>query len=131
MSESTAIDAIRSNAALVSSIARDQLGQDLAFDEAAVRWLDGYIDRQHHSGNPDNRDGLVSTLGSFLGECILHSFGGHWAMLDGSWCVRFDEKNAVFPFAKVAKQLENGSEDSVLSFFTVIPILFRPPGGAA
>jgi hypothetical protein len=50
------------------------------------------------------------------------------ATVDGSWCVRFDEKNAVFPFAKVAKQLENGSVDSVLSFFTIIPIVFRLGG---
>ena len=30
---------------------------------------------------------------------------------EGSWCIRFDEKNAAFPFAKVAKQLENDSVD--------------------
>lgn len=111
------------------SVARDQLGHELAFDEKAVRWLDEYIQRQHENGEPRNRDGLVNTLGSFLGECIIHSFGGAWALVDESWSVRFDETNAVFPFAKVAKQLENGSEDSVLSFFTLIPILFRVTGG--
>jgi hypothetical protein len=42
--------------------------------------------------------------------------------------VRFDAKNAAFPFAKVAKQLENGSADSVLSFFTAIPMVFRLGG---
>ncbi|WP_165228160.1 hypothetical protein [Aquisphaera insulae] len=131
MAESAAIDAIRSNAALVRSVARDQLGEELAYDEQAVRWLDGYIQRQHQSGDRADRDALVSTLGSFLGECLVHSFGGHWAIIDGSWGIRFDEKNAAFPFAKVAKQLENGSADSVLSFFTVIPIVSRPAGGTA
>ncbi len=109
---------LRSNAELVIAFARDQFGQGLAYDEQAIRWLDGYIQRQHEAGDPNDRDSLVSTLGSFLGECIIRSFGGKWAMVDGSWCVQFDEKNAAFPFAKVAKQLENGSGDSVLSFFT-------------
>jgi hypothetical protein len=125
MGDIPAVEAIRSNAALVVSVARDQLGHDLAFDEKSVRWLDGYIQRQHEGGETGNRDGLINTLGSFLGECIIQTFGGTWALVDNAWCVRFDETNAVFPFAKVAKQLENGSEDSVLSFFTLIPILFR------
>jgi hypothetical protein len=125
MENPSAIAAIRANAAMVVAIARDQLGQELSFDEQAVRWLDGYIQRQHEAGDPTSRDGLVNTLGSFLGECIIRSFGGEWAYVDGSWCVRFDAKNAVFPFAKVAKQLENGSADSVLSFFTIIPMVFR------
>jgi hypothetical protein len=131
MENSSAIAAIRANAALVVSVARDQLGQELAFDVQAVRWLDGYIQRQFEVGDPSRRDGLVSTLGSFLGECIIRSFGGEWALADGSWCIRFDETNAAFPFAKVAKQLENGSVDSVLSFFTLIPIVFQLRGGRA
>jgi hypothetical protein len=125
MENPSAIAAIRANAELVVSIARDRLGQELNFDEPGVRWLDGYIQRQHEAGDSTSRDGLVNTLGSFLGECIIRCFGGEWANIDGSWCVRFDAKNAVFPFAKVAKQLESGSSDTVLSFFTVIPIVFR------
>jgi hypothetical protein len=127
--DKSAIEAIRSSAALVVSVARDQLGHGLAYDEKAVHWLDGYIQRQHENGEPRVRDALVNTLGSFLGECVIHSFGGEWALVDGTWSVRFDETNAVFPFAKAVKHLENGSEDSVLSFFTLIPILYRVTRG--
>jgi hypothetical protein len=125
MGNNSVIEAIKANAALVVSIARDRLGHELRFDEQGVRWLDGYIQRQHEAGDAKSRDGLVKTLGSFLGECVVGSFGGEWACVDDVWCVRFDEKNAVFPFAKVAKQLENGSADSVLSFFTIMPIMFQ------
>src|SRR5436853_269366 len=83
------------------------------YDEAGVRWLDGYVQRQHENGDPANREGLVNTLGSYLGECVIRTFGGEWAQDDGSWCVRFNDRNAVFPFAKVRKQLESGSADSV------------------
>ncbi|WP_020474751.1 hypothetical protein [Zavarzinella formosa] len=117
-------DRIRENAELVVSVARKQLAVDVGYDEAGVRWLDGYIQRQHEQGDPANRDGLTNTLGSYLGECIVRSFGGVWAEVDESWGVRFDDRNAAFPFAKVGKQLEHGAGDSVLSFFTAIPVLF-------
>ena len=118
------VDRIQANAQLVVTWARDHLDTEVGFDEAGVCWLDGYIQRQHELGNPADREGLVSRLGSYLGECIIESYGGAWAEVDGSWCVRFDERNAACPFAKVGKQLEDGAEDSVLSFFTLIPVLF-------
>jgi hypothetical protein len=130
MSEDLSIlEKIRANAALVVRIASEQLEENIGYDEAGVRWLDGYIQRQHEGGNASNHEGLVNTLGSYLGECIIHSFGGEWAEVEGSWSVRFDDRNAAYPFAKVAKQLENGREDSVLSFFTLIPVLFKGKDG--
>lgn len=126
--DNLSMDRIRANADVVVSVAQKQLGQEVGYDLAGVRWLDGYIQRQHEQGNPANRDGLVSTLRSFLGECIIRSFGGEWIEVDGSWCVQFDDRNAAFPFAKVSKHLEHGAEDSVLSFFRAIPVLFRSGG---
>ena len=122
--EPSILDRIRANAALTVRIAHADLGVGLGYDEAGVKWLDGYLQRQHEAGDPALRDKLTSTLGSYLGECIVHSFGGAWAEIDGTWGIRFDDKNAVFPFAKVSKHLANGSEDSVLSFFTLIPLIY-------
>jgi hypothetical protein len=116
---------VRANAELVVQVAREHLGVDIGYDEAGVRWLDGYIQRQHELGAHSDREGLVSTLGSYLGECIVHCYGGSWCEQEGRWCVRFDDQNTAFPFAKVAKQLENGQEDSVLSFFQIIPLLLK------
>lgn len=121
------IEHIRQNAALVQSVASEQLNVEVGFDRNAVEWLDGYITRQHEQGDPGNFAGLVSTLGSFLGECILHTYGGQWANDEHGWCVRFDAKNCAYPFAKVEKHLQNGPEDSVLSFFDTIPLLFKKP----
>lgn len=120
---------IRANAELVISLDAQQLAQTISYDEAGVLWLDGYIQRQHEEGAVANRDELTDTLGSFLGECIVQSFGGKWAEVDGPGCVRFDDRNAAYPFAKVAKHLEHGREESVLSFFRAVPALFqREPG---
>jgi protein-S-isoprenylcysteine O-methyltransferase Ste14 len=124
LADRAVVDRIRSNAELVVRVAREELRQEIGYDEAGVRWLDGYVQRQHEQGDAARRPGLVDTLGAFLGECIVRTHGGAWARADGAWCVRFDEANAAFPFAKVAKQLESGAGDSVLSFFTAIPTLF-------
>ena len=126
--EMSMIEKLKANAELVVSIAEEQLDVEVGYDEAGVQWLDGYIQRQHEQGDPKNRRGLVSTLGSYLGECIIQSFGGEWANEDGTWCIRFDDRNAAYPFAKVAKHLEGGKGDSVLLFFTAIPLLFPGRG---
>jgi len=49
----------------------------------------------------------------------------------GKWGVFFDDSNAVFPFAKVSKQFENGHDggDSISSFFEVIGPVFRKRSG--
>ena len=97
----------------------------LAFDESGVEWLDGYIERNRASWDGPQIDGLVNTLGSFLGECIVQTHGGQWAEIDGQYGVQFDARNAAFPFNKIRKHMENGSEDSILSYFTVIPTVFK------
>ncbi len=58
-------------------------------------------------------------------ECIRHKYGGRWAEHDGHYAIEFDDRNAVFPFSKVAKQFENGQEDSIESLFTLIPLVFK------
>lgn len=118
---------ILADAELVAGIAADELKAEMGYDEAGVRWLDGFIERQHATGDPAIREKLTSTLGSYLGTCIIETYGGEWVEDEGSWCVRFSAGNAAFPFNKTAKHLENGREggDSVLAFFTAIPTLFK------
>ncbi|MEO0559803.1 MAG: hypothetical protein AAF170_16660 [Bacteroidota bacterium] len=122
------LDRIHHNAELVQSVAHNHLGVEVGFDRAAVEWLDGYVTRQHDHGDPDNVKGLVSALGSFLGECIVQTYGGEWVEDAHDWGIRFDEQNAVFPYAKVEKHLRHGPEDSLLSFFDTIPVVFGRGG---
>lgn len=122
------IEHIRQNAELVRSVAQNQLSTDVRYDRTGVEWLDGFVTRQHEQGDPDKVEGLVNTLGSFLGECIVQAYGGQWSEDEFGWSVRFDEKNAVYPFAKTEKHLRNGPEDSVLSMFDTIPIVFKNIG---
>jgi hypothetical protein len=117
------LEMIRANADLVLREARENLGQDIGYDEAGVRWLDGFIQRRHDGGTRDDPDGLSDTLGSFLGECIARSYAGRWQETEHGWAVIVDGDLAVFPFNKVHKHLADGAAESVLSLYTGVPAL--------
>ncbi len=120
---------IRANAELVVQQTRSLSGIDFGYTEESVKWLEGYIERLRNSGEFENAEAktkLISVFGSFLGECIVRCYGGAWKLHEpGAWCVAFDENNKAFPFAKVAKQIDNGLEDGIASFFSMIPLVFK------
>lgn len=107
----------------IVTVAQDS-GVELSFDRASVAWTDEFIERLRYGIDETLIDGLSVSIGAFLGECIRASYGGEWRQSeDGSWGVYFDDMNAAYPFAKVQKQLKNGKEDSILSFYEVIPMV--------
>jgi hypothetical protein len=117
-------EAIHANAQLAIT----QLGPlsrlaTFGFDRESVAWTDGYLSRISASGELTDkaRDGLVKVIGSFVGECVIRRYGGTWQEVDDRWGVVVTTRIIVFPFDKVRKQLINGSEDSVLSFYDLIP----------
>lgn len=119
-------DKLKQNAELVVKQMSQVSGLDFGYDAQSVAWLDGYIERQRARTDLTRElvDGLVSVFGSYLGECVITCYDGYWENEDGQWRVSFNAENAVYPFAKVRKQFENGAEDSIRSFFETIPIIF-------
>lgn len=121
------VELIRKNAELV--VAQMQAVADFPFGYTpdSVAFVDGFIERQRVRSDitPDIIENLVNTLGSFLGQSVIFCYGGDWCEDNGSWAVAFDENNKVYPFDKVRKQFANGQEDSIESFFTVIPVVFE------
>lgn len=104
---------------------KNQLGLD--YDTESVKFIEGFIERQRNSFDNEQRKGLVNSIGSFVGQCVIRNYGGHWQVDQETEaiCVAFDDKNKIFPIAKAAKQFENGLEDSVYSFYTCIPRVFK------
>ena len=99
------------------------LREAFGYTSVSVKWLDEFV--QHHRTTSDTTSGrttLVQIVGSYLGECIIQTYGGRWKLEGGQWGLFFDDSNAIFPFAKVSKQLENGRDegDSIFSFSEVI-----------
>lgn len=99
---------------------------ELGFNEETIKFLEGFIERQRARTPGERFEGLINTLGSFLGECIIRNFGGTWVQEeDGTIGLKFTGNERAFPFTKVEKQFQNGLEDSIYSFYTVIPKFFK------
>jgi hypothetical protein len=108
-------------------IAKEVTGKQIGFTPDSVKWLDGYIEEQRAEGafaEEDVRRMLTNMYGAFLGQCIIQCYGGDWQERDGRWAVAFDDRNAVFPLTKVAKQIHNGPEDSIFGMFDMIRLTF-------
>jgi hypothetical protein len=116
---------ILDNAEQVIKIMKTNLDVNLAYDEASVEWLDGYIERNRSTLAQHTIDALIEIFGSFLGECIRHKYGGKWVKRNGDYAVQFENTSAVFPLAKVEKQFKNGYMDSILGLYTLLPHLFK------
>jgi hypothetical protein len=118
---------IKANAELVIQELRSTSGMDFGYNKESVEWLEGYIERLRLSGQfqvEETKHKLAGCFGSFLGECIVRCYIGVWTQHDGIWCVAFNDDNVVFPFGKTLKQMENGLEDGIGSFFRGIAVLY-------
>src|SRR6202012_1067105 len=94
---------------------------DLKYDAISVKFLEGFIERVKIQMPKNEWEGLINSCSAFLGECIIKNYGGHWEKKDNALMVVFDDRNSANPYAKVSKQFENGLEDSIYSFYSVIP----------
>jgi enoyl-[acyl-carrier-protein] reductase (NADH) len=104
---------------------RSQLNLD--YDTKSIKFIEEFIERQKNNFDSEQRQGLINSLGSFVGQCIIKNYGGYWQVDNDTQtvCIAFDDKNKIFPFAKTARQFENGLEDSVYSFYKYIPSVFK------
>ena len=119
------IQRIVANAQLAVKMFADVENQELHFDEQSLAIVDAFINKKFGVFERATLNGLVSTLGAFLGECIRRNFGGKWDIIRGELCIRFSEGNAVFPFTKVRKHFEDGATDSILGFYQVLPDVYH------
>jgi hypothetical protein len=96
------------------------------FDEKGVKYLEGFIERTKSQIAKEEWGGLINSCGAFLGQSIIEQYGGEWSTEEnGQISISFDENNKVFPFSKVSKQFDNGLEDSIYSFYSIIPKIFK------
>ncbi|MBK6703554.1 MAG: hypothetical protein KA153_10790 [Hyphomonadaceae bacterium] len=114
------LDRIRMSAAFAVEKLGGGAGFPFGYNRESVQWLEGFIERQRVRGV--DHGNLVSVLGSFLGEAIIAEAGGEWTKSDDGIGIAFqvgDSASVCFPYAKVAKQFENGvaGGDGVASFY--------------
>lgn len=69
---------------------------------------------------------LRDQTASYLGECIIKSYGGTWEkQKETGWAIKFAEETYVFPFSSVQQHIENPETDSFSSLYSMIPILIE------
>ncbi|MDB5223439.1 MAG: hypothetical protein JWN83_2106 [Chitinophagaceae bacterium] len=100
---------------------------NLKYDRESVKFIEGFIERTKINLGETQVDGFINSLGAFIGQCIIENYGGEWKYDNetGVTSVSITDQNIAYPFGKVRKQFENGLEDSVYSFYNVIPIVFN------
>lgn len=99
-----------------------------AFDADAVQQLDQFIEAQRIGLPATEKEGVVTALGCFLGECLVQTYHGTWAQgPDGTTGVGINQVHFFNPFFRVAEQLEKGAAESVAEFFASVPIRLANP----
>ncbi|MBT9393404.1 hypothetical protein KLP40_09535 [Hymenobacter sp. NST-14] len=92
------------------------------FDAAAVLRLDEFIEGQRPIIKEAERQGVITALGCFLGQCLVDTYGGTWAQgPDGTTGVGINQTSFFNPFYRVSEQLTKGPAQSVTAFFAGIP----------
>lgn len=100
-----------------------------AFDLVAVQQLAAFIEAQPAFSSDEERQGVVTALGCFLGECLVQTYGGTWAQgPDGTTGVGINQHSFFNPFFRVSEQLTKGAPESVAKFFASIPIHLENQG---
>ena len=93
-----------------------------AFDAAAVQRLAEFIEGQRPTLKEADRQGVVTALGCFLGQCLVETYGGTWAKgPDGATGVGINDTIFFNPFYRVSEQLTKGLAQSVATFFAGVP----------
>lgn len=123
MSDTNPLAALRAAAEAV----RQQL-HAAAFDATAVEQLASFIEAQRSTLPAAEKQGIVTALGCFLGECLVQTYHGTWAQgPDGTTGVGINQSSFFNPFFRVSEHFEKGNAESVLDFFASVPIYLANP----
>lgn len=104
---------------------------DVKADEASVSYFDGFIHRNAQALDKRTKDGVGFGIGILLGQAMIEKYGGEWVYVGENktnLAVKLGkgEHNFIaFPITKTFKQLENGDEDSILSFYQTTATLLK------
>jgi hypothetical protein len=119
----SALRQIQTNAAwVVEHFGRQSGIEPFAYTPESVAYLDEFLDRQRAivTASEASINKFVSTLGSYLGECILATYGGEWIESPQGLSIHIHtptQFHVLFPFHKVHKRIVNGMEDSLGFYF--------------
>lgn len=99
----------------------EKYGVELEYNKQYVKMLDKFIEEIRLESDSELYEDNLIMIGLSLGQCFISEYGGIWIEKDDDehtdTCVLISEVLTVFPFNKVYKQFNNGSEDSIEGLF--------------
>lgn len=106
-------------------------GHPLSFTAESVALVDEFLGEiRDEIGGSDELAELIFKLGCYLGEMIVRHKGGVWvdapAELGGWPGVRTPDGYWADPISKAFKRVDNGPEDSIVSFYDLTGSLGGP-----
>lgn len=105
---------------------KDSTGNDLPYSESSVALLDEVVDRVFPLLDPAVVPQIAEYMGAFLGELMVETLGMTWTVRkeDGQWVVstktRDGDDVTSNPWNKVAKRIQNGSEDNLAYYYAMV-----------
>ncbi len=111
---------LREDAQLVIDVIGEKEAVQLDYTAESVRWLDDYIERHRGELDASDKSLLQEKFGAYLGETMLHNFGGRWTRdSQGEWKIVFDEQHQASPFALIGEHLDHHT--ALAQVFTSLP----------
>jgi len=90
-------------------------GGPTEYGEAMVAFVHEFVENARPVAD-DLLDQYTALVGAVLGESLIAAHGGAWSDATGAWSVRVGGEE-VYPFAAARRQLQGGTEDSILAVF--------------
>lgn len=103
-------------------------GVELEYDKQYVKLLDKFIEEIRLEPYSESYEDNLILIGFSLGRCFISEYGGIWLEKDQDeytdTCVLISNTTTIYPFTKVYKQFNNGSEDSIYAMFVLFTGFF-------
>ena len=117
-------------AAKYVDIFQQNFGTTLDFSPSSLEKVDHMLEQFHQEGNsPEEMQGTVAVVSCYIGEVFRRNAGGKWVSGDGEnvpdvirfpLMMKLPGGRYTVPYAKVAKRIQNGNEDSISFYYQVL-----------
>lgn len=107
---------------------------ELDFSPGSLEALDGEVAAVDYAmpggASEENVELCVRLWGAYVGEVFRRNLGGEWRRHVDPWGEAIALKGpgmTVFPHDKVRKRFANGEEDSLVSYYQVMAVMWSGP----
>jgi len=118
-------DELKSAADRFAARLKREKGIELAYDRAAIEWLDRYVEALRSRADLPRLTALSASIAAFLGECLVSRYGGSWQEVEGEWAVRLENGCFLFPFMALDDCFMDGKPHSLIEYYDALSLVLQ------